>query len=144
MNIVLYHTNSPKNKVNKSLTQVASITGESNESIGAINTSFTLSKDYINNVKNSNYLFSGVTNKYYFIQNYEIKNQTIKIFAKQDVLMTYKTALLSQTCTISRNENLANAYLYDNAYQLKTYNIVCARKFPQGLTNNSIILMTIG
>lgn len=144
MNIILYSTNSPKNKVNKTLAQVASITGESNETIGCINTSFILSSNYISAVKGSNYLFSGVTNKYYFIENYEIKNQTIKIIAKQDVLMSYKSSILAQTCTISRNEKIANAYLYDNAYQLKTYNIVCTRKFPQGLTNNSIILMTIG
>ena len=144
MNIVLYNTNSPRNKVNKNLVQVASITGESNESIGSINASFTLSKDYINDVKNSNYLFSGITNRYYYIRNYEIKNQTIKIFVREDVLMTLKTGLLSQKCTISRNENIANSYLYDNAYQLKTYNIVCTRAFPHGLTNNSIILMTIG
>ena len=144
MNIVLYNTNSPRNKVNKNLVQVASITGESSESIGCINASFTLSKNYINDVKNSNYLLSGITNRYYYIENYEIKNQTIKIFVKQDVLMTHKTALLAQTCTISRNEKIANSYLYDNAYQLKTYNIVCTRKFPHGLTNNAIILMTIG
>ena len=144
MNIILYSTNSPRNKVNKTILQVASITGESNESIGCINTSFILSSNYINAVKGSNYLDSGITGKYYFIENYEIKNQTIKIFAKQDVLMNYKTSILAQTCTISRNENIANAYLYDKAYQLKTYNIVCTRAFPQGLTDETMVLMTIG
>lgn len=144
MNIILYNTNSPKNKVNKNLVQVASITGESNETIGCINTSFILSKDYISAVKGSNYMYSDVTNKYYFIENYEIVNQTIKIIARQDVLMSYKNSILAQTCTISKNEFIANAYLYDDAYQLKTYNIICTRKFPVSLNNNSIILMTIG
>ena len=144
MNITLYRTSSPKNKVNKSLTTIASITGESNEAIGKVNTSFILSKDHISNVKNSNYMYSDVTGKYYFIENYEIKNQTIKIIAKQDVLMNYKNNILSQTCTVSRNENISNAYLYDNGYQLKAYNIVATRPFPSGLTTESIILMTIG
>lgn len=144
MNIVLYSTNSPKNALDKTLTQVASITGESNESIGKVNTSFTLSKNYINDVKNSNYLYSDVTGKYYFIENYEIKNQTVKINAKQDVLSNYKVSIRSNTCTVSRNANIANAYLYDNGYQLKTYNIVSTKLFPRGLTDNSIILMTIG
>ena len=144
MNIILYNTNSPKNKLDKTLTQIASITGESNESIGKVNTSFILSKDHIANVKNSNYMYSDVTGKYYFIIDYEIKNQTIKLIAKQDVLMNFKTAIRSNTCTVSRNQNIANAYLYDNGYQLKAYNIVATRPFPSGLTTESIILMTIG
>ncbi len=144
MNIVLYNTTSPKNKLNKSLTQVADITGESNESIGCVTTSFTLSSAYISQVQNSNYLYSGVTGKYYFIENYEIKNQTIKIFAKQDVLMNYRTQILNNSCTISKNEKISNAYLYDNGYQLKTYEIVSTKKFPHGLNDNTIILMTIG
>lgn len=144
MNIILYKTSSPKIKLDKTLTQVASITGESNESIGDVNTSFVLSKDHIANVKNSNYMYSDVTGKYYFIEDYEIKNQTIKIIAKQDVLANFKTGIRANTCTVSRNQNIANAYLYDNGYQLKSYNIVCTRAFPSGLTTESIILMTIG
>lgn len=144
MNIILYKTNSPKNAVNKTLTQIASINGESNESIGDINTSFILSSAYITNVQNSNYLYSGITGKYYFITEKEIKNQTIKIIAHEDVLMSLKTQLLSNTCTISRNENVSNSYLLDNGYQLKAYNIIATRPFPQGLENESIILMTIG
>ena len=144
MNIILYSTTSPRNAINKTLTQVASITGESNESIGKVNTSFILSSSYIANVKSSNYMYSDVTGKYYFIEDYEIKNQTIKIIAKQDVLMNFKTSILSNSCTISRNANIANAYLNDSGYQLQSYEIVSTLKFPNGLTTNSIILMTIG
>lgn len=144
MNIILYSTNSPKNAVNKTLTQIASINGESNESIGDINTSFILSNAYIANVQSSNYLYSGVTGKYYFITEKEIKNQTIKIIAHEDVLMSLKTQLLTNTCTISKNENIADSYLADNGYQIRTYKDIFTRKFPNGLTNDSIILMTIG
>ena len=144
MNITLYKTSSPKNQLNKSLTQVANITGESNESIGNVNTSFILSSAHLTNVKNSNYLYSGITGKYYFITDYEIKNQTVKIIAKEDVLMSFKTQILTNTCTISKNENIANSYLADNGYQIKTYKDIFTRKFPRGLTTDSIILMTIG
>lgn len=144
MNIVLYSTTSPKNKLNKSLTQVASIDGESHEEIGRVNTFFILTKNQITNVKNSNYLLSNVTGKYYFIVDYEIINQTIKVNAREDVLMNFKTAIRNNTCTVSRNENLSNSYLYDNGYQLKAYNIVATRAFPNGMETESIILMTIG
>ena len=144
MNIILYSTSSPRNKLNKSLTQIADITGESNESIGKVNTSFTLSSSYISNVQNSNYLYSGVTGKYYFIEDYEIKNQTIKINAKQDVLMNFKTEIKGNSCTVSRNENISNAYLYDNGYQLLAYQNIVTKEFPSGLTDESMILMTVG
>lgn len=144
MNIILYKTSSPKNQLNKSLTQVADITGESNESIGNVNTSFILSDAHLTNVKNSNYMYSGITGKYYFITDYEIKNQTVKIIAKEDVLMSFKTQILNNACTISKNENIANSYLADNGYQIKTYKDIFTRKFPRGLTTDSIILMTIG
>ena len=84
------------------------------------------------------------TARYYYIEDYEIKNQTVKINCKEDVLMTYKTQILSQKCTISKNENIKNAYLYDNGYQLLTYKKIVTKEFPKGLTNNSIILMTVG
>lgn len=144
MNIKLYRTNSPKNKVSKTLSLIADITGESNESINEHNISFILSKTYLDNVKNSNYLFSTTTEKYYYIENYEIKNQTIILSCKIDVLMSYKTQILSQTCTISKNEKYSNSYLYDDGYQLLSYKNIVTKTFPHGLTDNSIILMTVG
>lgn len=144
MNIKLYNTTSPKNKLSKTLNLVADITGESNINVGEHNTQFILSKGHLNGVKGSNYLFCEDTGKYYFIEDYEIQNQTVIITCKIDVLMSYRTQILSNTCTISKNENIANSYLYDNGYQLKSYNIVSTIPFPHGLTTDSIILMTIG
>ena len=58
--------------------------------------------------------------------------------------MNFKAEIRANSCTVSKNANIANAYLYDNGYQLKGYNIVATRAFPSGLTDESIILMTIG
>lgn len=144
MNIKLYNTTSPKNKLSKTLNLVADITGESNINVGKNNTQFILSKGHLTGVKGSNYLLCEDTGKYYFIEDYEIQNQTVIITCKIDVLMSYRTQILANTCTISKNEAIANSYLYDNGYQLKSYNIVSTVPFPRGLTTDSIILMTIG
>lgn len=145
MNIKLYKTTDPVNKVNKALTAVADINGEPHEKVSETEMQIRLTISKLANVKGSNYCYIAETNRYYYISpNYEIENQTVIIYLKEDVLMSLKTQLLSQTCTISRNEQLANAYLVDNAYQLKTYKNIFTRSFPNGLTDNSIILMTIG
>ena len=144
MNIKLYKTNSPKNKVLKSLTLIADMDGESNISIDERNVSFVLKSTNLANVKNSNYLYSTTTGKYYYILDYEIKNQTITLKCKEDVLMSYKTEILAQTCTISKNEKYSNSYLYDDGYQLLAYKNIVTKTFPGGLTDNSIILMTVG
>lgn len=145
MNIVLYNTTSPAIQVNKTLTQKASITGYAHEIISDKEMTLRLAIVDLTNVKASNYCYIGETGKYYYINpDYKIENQSVIIALKEDVLMSYKTQLLIQTCTVSRNESLSNAYLLDNGYQLKAYNIIATRPFPQGLETESIILMTIG
>lgn len=145
MNIVLYNTTSPAIQVNKTLTQKASITGYAHEIISDKEMTLRLAIGDLTNVKASNYCYIGDTGKYYYINpDYKIENQSVIIALKEDVLMSFKTQLLAQTCTVSRNESLSNAYLLDNGYQLKAYNIIATRPFPQGLETESIILMTIG
>lgn len=144
MNIKLYNTTSPRNKLNKTLNLVADITGESNISIDEHNCIFILSKGHLIGVQGSNYIFCTDTNKYYYIENYEVINQTVRIQCKVDVLMSYKTQILSNTCTISRNANISNAYLLDNGYQLLAYENIVTKKFPNGLEDEAVILLTVG
>lgn len=144
MNIKLYNTTSPRNKLNKTLNLVADITGESNEKIGDHDTIFIVSKGHLIGVQGSNYLLSEISGKYYYIEDYEIENQCVKIICKEDVLMTFKTQILSNTCTISRNANISNAYLLDNGYQLLAYENIVTKTFPKGLTDEAVILLTVG
>lgn len=145
MNITLYSTTSPAIQVDKALTQRASITGEPHEIISDIEMTLRLSINALSRVKASNYCHIPETGKYYDIQpDYKIENQSVIIALKEDLLMSFKSQLLTQTCTISRNENISNAYLFDNGYQLLSYkNIVC-KMFPVGIDTDTIVLMTIG
>lgn len=145
MNITLYSTSSPAIQVNKTLTQRASITGEPHEIVSDKEMTLRLAIGNLANVKASNYCYIGETGKYYFINpDYKIENQSVIIALKEDVLMSFKTQLLAQTVTVSRNENLSNAYLYDNGYQLLAYKNIVTKTFPVGIDTDTIILMTIG
>lgn len=145
MELTLYRTASPKNQVNKALSSIATVTGEPHENIS--DTEFTLifTVSQLSNIKSANYCYVPETGKYYYISpNYEIENQTVIVHFSEDVLMSLKSQLLAQTCTISRNENLSNAYLIDNGYQLLGYKNIVAKKFAHSLDSDTIILMTVG
>lgn len=144
MELTLYRTSSPKNQVNKALSTVATVTGEPHENISDTEFSLIFSTSQLSDIKNANYCRVPETGKYYYIQNYEIENQTVIVHFSEDVLMSFKTQLLAQTCTISRNENLSNAYLIDNGYQLLGYKNIVAKKFAHSLDSDTIILMTVG
>lgn len=144
MNIKLYTTSSPAIKVNKALSLVADITGEPHDNVSDMEMRVRFTIEKLPNVKSANYCYIGDTAKYYFLVNYEIENHSVIAYLKEDVLMSYKSQLLAQTCTISKNEKYSNSYLYDDGYQLLAYKNIVTKAFPSGLTNNSIILMTVG
>lgn len=144
MNIKLYNTTSPRNKLNKTLNLVADIDGESNENIGDHDTTFLVSSGHLQGVMGSNYLLSGINGKYYYIEDYEIINQNVLLKCKEDVLMTFKTQILSNTCTISRNEFISDSYLYDDNYKIDGYSNIVTKEFPIGFTDESMILLTTG
>lgn len=145
MNITLYSTTSPAIQVNKALTQRASITGEPHEIVSDKEMTLRLAIGNLANVKLSNYCHIPETGKYYYINpDYKIENQSVIIALKEDVLMSFRVQLLAQTCTVSKNEGLSNSYLYDDGYQLLSYKNIVTKEFPSGLTDNSIILMTVG
>lgn len=145
MQLTLYRTSDPKNKVNKALSNVATISGEPHENISDTEFSLIFTTSQLSNIKSANYCYVPETRRYYYISpNYEIENSTVIVHFSEDVLMTLKSQLLAQTCTISRNENLSNAYLIDNGYQLLGYKNIVAKKFAHSLDNDTIILMTVG
>lgn len=146
MNLKLYSTSSPAISADKSLNLIADITGESREEIDALNCRYTLTVGHLIGVKASNYLLSGDTGKYYFITGYTIENQHVIVTCREDVLSTYISKLRAQTMTVSRNQNISNAYMVDNGYNMLAYRNVVTKEFPSGFdkANDTIILMTVG
>ena len=144
MKITLYNTTSENNRLNKNLTKILDI-----ENAKVMNTSNLLNlqifikRDLVSDFNNINYLYIDSYKRYYFV-DVTIENGFLVLNCSIDVLMTYKSAILNLTATITRNENLKNGYLEDKNYNIMSYeNIVC-KTFPNGLTNDSIILMTVG
>ena len=147
MVITFYNTPSDPRVVNKTLgTSTGSATGVLHERVNSINMTVRLPGTCYNVVTQSNYVMLDLTQKYYFIESYEVQNDCCYIVLKEDVLMSYATQIEALRCTVARTESetKANAYLIDQQYKAKAYKKYVQRLFPNSVENWSYILMTVG
>lgn len=146
MTITFYNNESDAIVVSKKITSVSSINNAKiiNET-DIVNPSIVVSrKFYDSNILKANYLYIDKLDRYYYINNISFAESMIVIDCTVDVLMSYKKQIRNITCTVTRNENLKNGYVNDDNYNIQAYKQVVCKMFPNGINNDSIILMTAG
>lgn len=114
MDIILYHSNAEKNKVDKlnNLTGAVFISGNFKESQSIMQPIIDL---VYNSLPTFNYLYIPALSRFYFINNITtLNNGMYRLECNEDVLMTYRTEIKQQTAYISRieynNDNHRNGY----------------------------------
>lgn len=145
MVITFYNTLSDPRAVSKTLgTSTGSATGALHERVDSLTMVVRLPGSLYNIVTQSNYVMLDLTQKYYFIESYEVENNTCFIRLKEDVLMSYANQIRALNCTVLRNENRANAYLMDEGYNILAYDKIVTKKFPNAIDQDTVILLTVG
>lgn len=144
MKITLYNTKSEKEKLNKELTELVVVNdAKITTSFDMLKATIILKRDIVVNVNDINYVYIDSFKRFYFCE-VTIENGFIVLSCDVDVLMSYKTDILKIEATIDRNEFLRNGYIEDDSYKVLAYEEVVCKSFPSGLTNDSLILMTVG
>lgn len=146
MTITFYNNESDAIVVSKKITSISSINNAKiiNET-DIVNPSIIVSRNFYDSIiLKANYLYIDKLERYYFINNISFAESMIVIDCTVDVLMSYKKQIRNLTCTVTRNENLKNGYLNDDNYNIQAYKQVVCKMFPNGINNDSIILMTAG
>ena len=146
MTITFYNNESDAILVSKKITQISSINNAKiiNET-DIVNPSIIVSRKFYDSlILKANYLYIDKLERYYYINNISFAESMIVIDCTVDVLMSYKKQIRNITCTVTRNENLKNGYLNDDNYNIQAYKQVVCKMFPNGINNDSIILMTAG
>ena len=146
MTITFYNNESDTIVVSKKITQISSISNAKiiNET-DIVNPSIIVSRKFYDSlILKANYLYIDKLERYYYINNISFAESMIEIDCTVDVLMSYKNQIRNLTCTVTRNENLKNGYLNDDNYNIQAYKQVVCKMFPNGINNDSIILMTAG
>lgn len=83
--------------------------------------------------------------KYFYMDKPKaLRTGLYEVRGRIDVLKTYASQIKNLTGTIDRQENKRNGYLIDDKYQAMSYKQIVTKAFPRGMTNDSIILMTVG
>lgn len=143
--IQLYNTADDPRVVGKTKSTVGgahAITLKDGCSIDEPTVSLTISAS---SIANANYAYIGDFGRYYWIRDRKsLVNGVVELVLESDPWESFASQLRACPATISRNENASNGYLLDDSYQLLAYNTVVTRLFPQGMTDESMILMTVG
>lgn len=146
MKITFYNNESDAILVDKKITSISSLSNAKiiNET-DIVNPSIIVSRNFYDSIiLKANYLYIDKLERYYYINNISFAESMIVIDCTVDVLMSYKSEIRNITCTVTRNENLKNGYLNDDNYNIQAYKQVVCKMFPNGINNDSIILMTAG
>lgn len=144
MKISLYNTTSEQNRLVKDLSLIKEVENAKVVNIAdTLNLQVVLKRDIVDDFTKINYIYVDSFKRYYF-SKVSVENGFIILDCLVDVLMSYADSIKNLTATIDRNEFLKNGYLQDNSYKVMAYEEIVCKSFPNGLTNDSLILMTVG
>lgn len=143
MNITLYNNTSPKNKIGKSLTQVASLDGNLKESSSIINPTITIESS---SPASFNYAYIDTFNRYYFVKDVTVIHDNImRLSLAVDVLESFKTQILAQPVIIDKNAINYDLYLPDENLVTLVKTKTDILNFSSGLLESGeFILITAG
>lgn len=141
--IIFYNNTAAPNVLDKTsyLNELQTVNGLMYDTFNLINT--TLLVRYFNN--NSNYCYIRELNKYFFIENVEIVDNTkVKLTLKLDVLQTFKEEIKELYVTISERET-ANGYINNRSVIYDIRPNFDKIDFPNQIFNENgqIIMLTI-
>lgn len=143
-NIVLQTNNSDKNVLDKSLTNIATISGTLKNETSIINPVILITGNLTTYV-NCNYMTISTFGRSYFVTDIRsIRNGLIEVSGHVDVLTSYKNQIRENTGIIHRQENLWNLYLNDGAFRVYQNPIVLTKEFSTGFSTPEFVLAVAG
>lgn len=147
MLVYMYITQSEKNAIFKSLQSVQAFEGSLLDETSIINPTFLVKAD---NIIPYNYLECREFNRYYFIDDVvSVRNGLWRVSCTVDVLMSFRTDILSLECIVEKQENQfqSNPYLNDGSYIADSRVGIEKVEFAGGsrfLDSGQLVLITLG
>lgn len=142
--IKLQTNSSEKNRLDKTLTDVLTLTGTLRNESSILNPTIRIEGD-VSQVINCNYMTIPTFGRSYFITDItSIRNNIFEVSGHVDVLTTYKEGIRTNVGIIHRQENVYNLYLDDGV--LKVYNNpqIVTKEFPSGFSDYEYVLAIAG
>ena len=143
MVIKLYKNASDPKALTKILNDELKLTGVARDPVNVVNPVIEVEADNTT-LAGYNYAYIEDYHRYYFLEPQGDSYNLNTIVLRSDVLMTAAAWLRARQATITRNEKLYNSYLTDPSFNAYAYKNIVTRSFPSGITQDNIILMTVG
>lgn len=144
MTIVLQKNATEKNALDKTLTDIATLTGTLKTDTSIIDPVILIEAD-LTNYTDCNYMTIPDFDRSYFVNNIRsIRNGLIEITAHVDVLSSFKIQIRSNSAIIHRQQNRWNLYLNDGSFRVYQNPIVLTKAFPSGFTTQNFVLAVAG
>ena len=113
MVVQFYNNKSPNNSIDKNLELITSFQNailKDTEDLYNIE----IIVNYREHLQDCNYFYCGTINRYYFIDNFSLEQQRVRISGHVDVLQTYRREIEKCKIVVDRNEKKSYAYLTDS------------------------------
>lgn len=151
MNISIAVTSDDEHKVHKTLSILGSYTGSLKEDCSMETPSIMIQAPE-GTCQQANYTAISAGTElertyYYFIKD-KIMHRTgiVELQLECDYLMTFENEIKNLVCTVDRTEaqEVTNAFLMDNEYQILACENIVTKTFPTGFEDESMVLLTVG
>ncbi len=145
MNIDLYTISDDPRVVNKTVGTTVFTSGDAVPRGSITVTGGSVTIDTTTDLSSVNYAYISDFGRYYFVDEITVLRNNIWVLTlRVDVLKSFASDIIALTGTIDRNEDLADAYLQDGQYVAKMYRQITTKAFPNSMSADNIILMTVG
>ena len=142
--ILIQQNQSEKNKIDKDVTTLATITGTLRQETSIIDPVFIVAGD-LDDFIDVNYLTVDSFGRSYFVNNIRsVRSGLVELTCHVDVLSSFAAAIRSNTAIIRRQENNWNLYLNDGTFKVYQNPIVLTKAFPSGFTTQEYVLAVAG
>lgn len=142
--IILYINSSENNRLEKTISQLATFSGELRSECSIIDPVITF-EGSLSDFAGANYLYIQSFNRYYFIRNIRsIRTGLVEVTAHVDVLMSFADAIKDNTAIIKRNASKWNLYLNDGSLKCYQNPMILTKAFPSGFTTQEFVLAVAG
>ena len=144
MDIILCKNNSEPNKINKNISNLLTLSGNLKEDTSILNPVVLIE---IEDPAEYNYTYIPEFNRYYFINDIvSVRNGIWRISMTVDVLMSFKSSILTVPVILSDTEYLgSDMYLPGQLWKTKVTENTNITNLPSGLSENGhFILITAG
>lgn len=142
--IKLQINNSEKNRLDKSLTDLITLSGTLRAETSVIDPVIIVEGD-LSSFVNCNYMTIDSFNRKYFVNNIRsIRNDLFEITAHVDVLTTYANQIRQNNAIIARQEKKWNLYLNDGVFKTYQNPHIVTKAFPSGFTEQHFIFSVAG